>query len=47
MIREELGLYGGQNGYKLAIKLARIAKDDDEKPPEEKEIKFKCLEDNL
>ena len=47
MIREELGLYGGNDGYKLAIKMAKIVQADDEKPPEDKAIKFKCLEDNL
>jgi len=36
MLREELLKYGGDDGYKLAIRMARAVQEDEEIPAEEK-----------
>ena len=47
MLREELLKYGGDDGYKLAIRMARAVQEDEEIPVEEKQAKRLSLKNNL
>ena len=47
MLREELEKYGGNDGYKLAIRMERAVANQENKPQEEKEADKLSLTDNL